>query len=220
MGQEQKAEYYDDFFKEGRGFDTHYKKSHYWVHWTQVIKFLGEPKSQAILEIGCGTGQLAEYLFDQGYTKYFGFDFSTTGIELSKKRVPGWKFEYGDALEKKYYPKKYDTAICLEVLEHVQNDIQILKNIKMDSIVIFSVPNFPAPSHVRRFLSERAIKKRYYKYIDIRSIVRVGNIFIVRGYRSDFRPTLLQSLFKSREKISSNSFIARIKYHLGNLFIK
>ncbi|MEQ8925910.1 MAG: class I SAM-dependent methyltransferase [Fulvivirga sp.] len=216
MGREMQPEYYDNYFEEGHGFDLHYKDGYYWVHWTQVIKFLGRNLDKKILEVGCGTGQLAEYLYDEGYRNYNGFDFSTKGVELSKKRVPAYNFYVGDATDQKNFNVEYDTAICLEILEHVVDDIKIIKNIQVGKEVIFSVPDFPAPSHVRRFLREYDLKKRYFRYIDIKSIVKIGSIFVAVGIRSDFKPSFMQRILSTREKIGLGSIYNRIKHRWKN----
>lgn len=217
MGVERRSEYYDDIFNNEKNFNVHYKESPYWVHWTQAIKYLGNNKNIKILEIGCGTGQLAEYLRDQGFNNYSGFDFSHVAITKAKKRIPEFNFYIGDALEKIKLKGDYDIAICLEVLEHVENDKAILRNIEEGKTLIFSVPNFIADSHVRWFVKERQIKSRYYRLLNIKNIVRVGNIYICIGIRSNYKPRIFNRITKTREKFDSKSILKRAKHYLNNL---
>ncbi len=219
MGSEKKSNYYDDFFIDNPNFHCHYKDSYYYVHWTQVIAFLKKIKNPKILEIGSGTGQLAEYIYDEGFIHYSGFDFSKTAINLALKRNLQLKIWVGDARDSKQYENiDYNTVICLEVLEHVNDDLKIITNIKSSSNLICSVPNFDAPSHVRWFTTEYQIKKRYYRLIDIAEIIRIGNIFLFRGVRSDFNGNVLQALLATRENITLTSVIKRIKHRLKNVF--
>ena len=219
MGTEKGSEYYDDFFNNSENFHCHYKDSFYYVHWTQVIRCLRKIQNPEILEIGTGTGQLAEYIRDEGFESYSGFDFSNVAIETAKSRNSQWHFWVGDARDgTNYQHQSFNTVICLEVLEHIKEDLQILQNLPENINVIFSVPNFDAPSHVRWFTSERQVKKRYYRYIQIQEIVTIGNIYIVRGLRSNFDPTFLQAFFASREDVKLSSFLIRIKHRLKNLF--
>ena len=51
--------------------------------------------------------------------------------------------------------------ILLEVLEHISNDLFILGNLLSGTKVVFSVPTFGDPSHVRKFLTEKEIVERY-----------------------------------------------------------
>jgi 2-polyprenyl-3-methyl-5-hydroxy-6-metoxy-1,4-benzoquinol methylase len=218
MGVEMDETYYDEKFTNFKDFQNHYKDSWYYVHWTQIIKYLRGFNQPKILEIGCGTGQLAHYLNDEGYLNYSGFDFSSKAIEIAKERVD-LNFFLGNALDEASFKVDYDLIICTEVLEHIENDIIVLQNIINGKDIIFSVPNFDEKSHVRWFTSERQIKKRYYKYIDIKDITRIGNIFIVLGIKSDFSPSFFQKIFATREKISLSSFSKRIKHRVKN-FLK
>jgi 2-polyprenyl-3-methyl-5-hydroxy-6-metoxy-1,4-benzoquinol methylase len=215
MGKEFPASYYDSHFLENRHFQVHYKDSPYYVAWTQVIRFLKRIKPDSILEIGCGTGQLAEYLRDEGFTNYEGFDFAHEAINMARKRV-NMNFYWGNALDKGLYRKYFAVVICLEVLEHIEQDLQVLENIPPGTEIIFSVPNFDAPSHVRWFTSPRQLKKRYFRNIDIRDIVPIGNLFICRGTIGKFKPDLMQGLLATREEIKLASFIARLRHRIKN----
>ena len=125
----------------------------------------------------------------------------------------------GDARANNPYKNvDYNTIICLEVLEHIREDIKILQNVEKSAHVICSVPNFNAPSHVRWFTSERQIKRRYFRFVDISKILKIGNIYLFQGIRSDFRPNILQVLLATREPIRFSSLMIRIKHRLRNIF--
>ena len=214
MAKEKQAEYYDEYFIESGDFQTHYKDSIYFVHWTQVIQFLRKLQQPKLLEVGCGTGQLAEYLRDEGFNHYVGFDFSKKGIDLAQKRIPEFTFFEGNALDSSSFSIAYDVAICLEVLEHIERDLEVIRNIETGKRIIFSLPNFKVESHVRWFVKPRQIKARYYKLIDITSIIPIGNIFVCHGIRKDFSPNIFQRVLKSREPIGLSSITKRLKqYH-------
>ncbi len=217
MSKEKPASYYEDHFSENIGFQVHYKSSHYYVPWTQVIVFLRKIRPRHILEIGCGTGQLAEYLRDEGFTSYEGFDFAPKAVAMARQRVE-MNFYIGDALNKELYAKDFSVAICLEVLEHVKRDHVVLGNIPAGKEIIFSVPNFDAPSHVRWFTSERQIKKRYFRQIDIKEIIPIGNLYICRGIISPFKPSVFQYFLATRAPVGLSSFWVRIKHRVKNFF--
>jgi ubiquinone/menaquinone biosynthesis C-methylase UbiE len=49
--------------------------------------------AKTVVELGCGTGRLAERLFGEELSadaSYFGFDISTTMIELARSRLDAW----------------------------------------------------------------------------------------------------------------------------------
>ena len=216
MKKEKPSDYYDQLFDSRNDYQVHYRQSYYYVHWTQVIRFLewfDEPK---ILEIGCGTGQLAEYIYAEGFKFYTGFDFSPKAIEMAKTKVR-FPFFIENALNPKAFEVDYDTVICLEVLEHIKEDLKVIKNIKDGTRIIFSLPNFDDPSHVRFFRSERSIKARYYKLIDIKKIIRIGQIYICLGIKEPFKPNLAQWLFKTRERTGLGSFTRRVIFRINNI---
>jgi 2-polyprenyl-3-methyl-5-hydroxy-6-metoxy-1,4-benzoquinol methylase len=217
MGEEKTDLYYDDLFRSSINYKSHYKESHYWVHWTQVIRFLGKNKTQKILEIGCGTGQFAEYLSDEGFLNYNGFDFSSAAIKIAAKRVPKYNFYLGNALHQDSFRDDYDVIICLEVLEHIKGDNEVIKNINIGKRIIFSVPDFKDESHVRWFISPRQIKSRYYKLLDLKAIIKIGNIYVCSAVRSNFEPGLFNRILKNREKLTYYSFSNRLKHFLDKL---
>jgi 2-polyprenyl-3-methyl-5-hydroxy-6-metoxy-1,4-benzoquinol methylase len=207
---EQPAAYYDKFFKDDASYHAHYRNSHYYVHWVKV-EFLLRNVKGPILEIGCGPGQLAHMLEDLGYTDYLGFDFSEEAVAMARQNSKQ-SFTVGDARDIDNFQREYATVICLEVLEHVEEDLRILKNVKPGTFCILSVPNFPAPSHVRYFRSEREVRARYYKLVDINKIYLIDNIYILAGYRDDFKPNLFQRILKTRENVGWSSVWNRLTF--------
>jgi SAM-dependent methyltransferase len=209
--------YYDRVFLEGSDFSVHYKLSSYFTAWTQALYFLRKIENPDILEVGCGTGQMAHYLFDEGYRKYKGFDFSEVAIEKARQVVT-MDFVSGNALDKQNYEGDYNTVICLEVLEHLNRDLQVIDNIPDETWMIFSVPTFDEPSHVRWFTSEHQIKSRYFKYIDIKEISPVGRLYVCFGVKRKFHPTPLQNLLKTRSKVNVSSISRGLRHRLKNWF--
>ena len=54
----------------------------------------------------------------------------------------------------------YDAIVCLEVLEHIEHDLDVIANWKSGPECICSVPNFDYPTHVRWFRHEADIVSR------------------------------------------------------------
>lgn len=72
-----------------------------------------------ILDAGCGTGYLTNWLGKKGY-KTIGVDSSEAGIKLAKKNQnKNSEFMYSD-LDKleDQFSNKFDAVFCLEVIEH------------------------------------------------------------------------------------------------------
>jgi len=67
-----------------------------------------------------------------------------------------------DALKTDLYTThQYDSVICSEFLEHVEDDIEVLKKIRSGARFYGSVPNFPFESHVRHFNNKADVEDRY-----------------------------------------------------------
>ena len=138
--QEKGAEYYNAIYS--TGYDT--------SRYNEIYMMVASMCKGKTLDMGCGTGDLRMFLpRDFNYT---GFDFSNA--------AKGDCFHVGNIYE---YPLEgYDTYVCLEVLEHV-DDIAVLKRIPSGVPVIFSVPSFPDAAHLRTYTMQMMID-RYQDY--------------------------------------------------------
>jgi len=156
MKKELNSQYYDIHFPESI--------SSYWENlYNKTINLLSLNTDIKIAELGCGPGLFAEFLYKKGYKNYWGIDFSERCIELAKKRVPSYQFEagnlYDDNIQERFL--NYDVFISLETLEHLTNDLSIIKAIPKGKEIIFSVPNRNDIAHVRFFKSSKSVRQRY-----------------------------------------------------------
>lgn len=147
---EQGAEYYNKLFTASADMSRY----------EAIQKKVGELAEGCVLDIGCGTGELAKYIVD-----YHGFDISTKAVEIANND----DVFVGDAYDKDNYGD-FDTYIMTEVLEHI-DDYRVLRNIPTGKRVIFSVPSFPDPSHIRTF-TEEIMRIRYKHFIEVDEIIR------------------------------------------------
>ncbi|HKS94603.1 MAG TPA: class I SAM-dependent methyltransferase, partial [Terriglobia bacterium] len=146
-----------------------------------------------LLEIGCGSGQLALAIRDAGILEtYCGFDFSSQSIAYAKFRCPTLRFEVADAFKTDLFNSfDYDSALSTEFLEHVENDLTVLSRLRPGTKFIGTVPNFPFVSHVRHFNSCEEVAARYAPLLDDLSVVRVllnergKSFFILQGTRTE-----------------------------------
>ena len=74
----------------------------------EILSQIGNLNNMNILDFGCGTGDLFEWLKRQGiFLSYEGVDISTQMIELAKDRFPGVNFKCQNIFNKPL-KKKYD----------------------------------------------------------------------------------------------------------------
>ncbi|WP_187442133.1 class I SAM-dependent methyltransferase [Sutcliffiella horikoshii] len=168
---EKKQEFYDEvYLKGGSGgnYHKHYSESIYFPIWKKAVEQLRSRVSTPnILDLGCGVGQFANYLFDEGFYLYRGIDFSKEGILLAQKVNDKYRnyFRCENLYDTNYLRTgNYNVVFMLEVLEHLDKDIEIIHKIKRNAKVYFSVPNFNSQGHVRVFKNEKAILDRYKDY--------------------------------------------------------
>lgn len=121
--------------------------------------------SRSMLDIGCGQGALSTYV-----ENYFGFDMVENPYHVANI----YEEDYGD----------YDVYVLLEVLEHLIRDTEVLAKIPEGKEIIFSVPSFDCPSHVRMF-TEDIIRWRYRDLIEIWEITRFNFNGKIRKWEID-----------------------------------
>ena len=182
------ATWYDSVYGARPGVYTgHYSESPYLPLW-QVIVSLVPPES-SVLEIGCGTGQLAELLLENGLANYVGFDFSAAAIEIARERLPGVELSVDDARTSPLVPLAADVIVCTEVLEHIAEDLAVIARIPAGIRLIATVPDFDSETHVRWFSSSSQVRKRYgplFRSLTVSEHVlelEKGRFFLLDGVR-------------------------------------
>lgn len=102
-----------------------------------------------VLEIGVGHGSFIDFM-PQEVSSYTGFDIDNLLIEAAQKRNPQAQYFCGDLacsdFSKTLKAKRFDTAICINVLEHIDNHQAALENLlnilKPHGRIILFVPAF------------------------------------------------------------------------------
>ena len=122
-----------------------------------------------MLDIGCGQGKLSKYI-----ANYDGFDGSKNPYRIADI----YTHAYGD----------YDVYVLLEVLEHLAKDSLVLKKISSGKEIVFSVPSFDDPSHVRMY-TEDIIRWRYRDLIKLSTVTRFNFDDKARKWKTDFPAT-------------------------------
>ena len=169
---EKQSQFYNTVYKSGGWNETylkHYSETHYFPVWSKSIEIIKGIDSISILDIGCGVGQFANFVFDNGITSYRGIDFSERAIRIAKIRNDKYRnlFKVDNAYTSDIMDDEYNTVVLFEVLEHLNGDLKLIGRIKGGSNIIFSVPNFYSEGHVRWFNSKIDILKRYNSIVNI-----------------------------------------------------
>jgi glycosyltransferase involved in cell wall biosynthesis len=122
------------------------KRFNWWLY-NRMQPHLG----QRVLEAGCGTGTLSYYFRDRELL--YAVDIEEKFIERLRHDFGAYKnlvFAHQDivslpAAEMRAY--RFDTAVCVNVLEHIEQDEQVLRNfyelLEPGARLIILVPAFP-----------------------------------------------------------------------------
>ncbi len=83
----------------------------------------------SMLDIGCGEGSFLRFVASKNPKIVLsGADISQTAINNAEENFPGSKFYIVD-FEKEYLQEKYDLITAIDVIEHINNDVNFLKNL-------------------------------------------------------------------------------------------
>jgi SAM-dependent methyltransferase len=161
-GVEVGPEWYDARFEADTTWREHYSRSPYYHFWNVITDRIVHTKAPAVLEIGCGSGQLAMLLRDRDVDEYVGFDFAPKRLAWARRQVPGYRFEVADAFATDLYATaSYNVVVCTEFLEHVERDLDVIDRLRPGTRFIGTVPNFGGGSHVRHFDDPAGVRSRY-----------------------------------------------------------
>ena len=194
--------------------------------WTleKFAKFLGGE----ILEVGCGIGNFTKYLTKYG--KLTAIDIDRDYIKEAKEQISepvevGW----GDIEKGQYFfnRKSFDTVVCLNVLEHVEDDLRVLKNIqkllKKDGILVLLVP---AHKVLYNLIDESIGHLRRYEKNNLKQLLKESNFEIDKIINLNFlggvgwfiAGKLLKDTEVRENKIKIFNFFAPFFFFLENIF--
>lgn len=132
-------------------YETLYRyELHHW--WYRVRRELihdmlsdhfGDRTDLRLADIGCGTGALTKEL--ERYGECIGVDFSEQAVSFCRSRGVR-NVQQGTAEDTGFEANTFDVVLCLDVLEHLQDDTkgvaEIHRILKPDGIAIVFVPAF------------------------------------------------------------------------------
>lgn len=154
------------------------------------------PASHPVVDLGCGTGRFAEQLRRRGHIGYVGVDFSPAAIEECRRYVPfsdsdtGWDATFLVQDLRDWRPDDLRagnaTYVCLETLEHLEDDVELVRRVPVGHEFIFSVPNFGGEAHLRCFQNVSDAWERYGHLLDFRAWAMIGEgpRFFIHLYRA------------------------------------
>ncbi len=138
------AKFYESFFEE-KDLEAYQKDRRMVLRRETIAKTLQRyaPPPASVLDVGCGLGDvLAE--MPPGYTLH-GTDFARFNVGVASRRLGNRaKITQASIYELPYESNGFNIALCLEVLEHIEDDARAVREIarvlKPGGILIAAVP--------------------------------------------------------------------------------
>lgn len=115
------------------------------IEWPIIAALIGDPIGMDSLDLGCGYGDMGQYLVDRGVKSYTGIDPSTKMIEAARKRTSaaGVIFETASVESFNWTMNSYDLVMARLVFHYVEDLRMIISKIeqalKTNGVLIFSV---------------------------------------------------------------------------------
>jgi glycosyltransferase involved in cell wall biosynthesis len=151
-----------------------------------IRPYLGE----RVLEIGAGIGNLTSNLVPR--MSYWASDINPHYLDRLKKLQPSRPYlqvQYTDASAGETYPEQqFDSVICLNVVEHLEDDVKALRNIRRslekNGRAIILVPNGPGLygsldqvlGHYRRYTRKHLLKVCEQAGFHVEKVVKFNRI--------------------------------------------
>ena len=158
---EQPASFYDKIYSTSKRYRLSAENCVYYPMWEVVLSWLHDHK---VIELGCGSGQFGGICLADGID-YHGIDFSKEAIKIANGTWNGY-FEVGDALTADL--TDCTAVVMLELLEHIDRDLECVGRIPEGIMTIISVPQTGiSKAHVREFRSLDDVLNRYRPLINI-----------------------------------------------------
>jgi SAM-dependent methyltransferase len=110
-----------------------------------VLDSIGPLPGPSLLEIGCGTGSFTSLLAAQGHS-VVALDLNPDYVEIARRRTANQDrvvIRCADATRVSWEPR-FDAVIMLDVLEHIEADIDLLKRLRValkpNGVLVLKVP--------------------------------------------------------------------------------
>lgn len=142
----------------------------------RIIKKIAKNEIKSVLDAGCGEGSNLLFLKTIfPVAKFFGCDISLAAIEKAKQTFAEADFFQMD-IEKQKVDSKFDFILSCDVLEHIEKDDQVLRNIHRMCNKYFLISS--VQGRMRRF-EKNVGHLRNYRYGELEKKVERAGFSIV-----------------------------------------
>ncbi|MBA3285075.1 MAG: class I SAM-dependent methyltransferase [Nitrosopumilus sp.] len=216
--QEAYSNQYDDSMIEWRTKAAKYKAKN-------IVELAKSIKFDSVLEVGCGEGSILQWLSKWNFSRNFSaIEISESGVEIVKSKniknlkdiliFDGYKIPYKD--------NHFDLVICSHVMEHVEHERVLLREIqRVSKYQIFEIPidfSFYVDKKIKHFLAYGHIN--IYTPALFRFLLESENFEIMKDKSNLYDNEVLRHIYNKNKigyyKLKIRHFILRLfPYLLG-----
>ena len=148
-----------------------------WLPMYERLAAMIDP-NDPVVDLGCGTGRFLELLRRrQHVAPMFGVDWSEEALREASRYTHGAAaVQQADLAVWEPDPDRAGNTVyvCSEVLEHLDDDLDLIRRIPPGHPFLLTVPNYWSESHVRWFTHAGDLWRRYGRLLEFRSWQIVG----------------------------------------------
>jgi len=150
-------------------------------------------KPQSVVDVGCGIGTFLHVFTENGVGKILGLDGDWVDRDLLKKYINIDDFKAIDIEQGFDIAEKFDLAVCLEVLEHIDGayaDNTVRSLTRLSDFIVFSaaIPGQVGQNHVNEQWPQYWIeifRKYDYTFHDVLRPIFWNNKDLARWYKQN-----------------------------------
>jgi len=137
--------FYEQFFsdKDFQGWSEDERRN---IRRATISRYLTEhvPRGSSLLDVGCGFGEVLSGI-PNAY-RLHGIDYSDSNVRVAQEILKGSaEVKWGSIYQIPYQTASQDVCLCLEVIEHIEDDAravrEIVRVLKPGGILITAVPS-------------------------------------------------------------------------------
>ena len=140
------------------------------------------PRGFTIVDLGCGPGHVASLVAPRARS-YVGVDWSPAAVDVARRATRFAPAVIVCADLTRFAPPPAEIYLAVEFLEHVEDDLAILRRIPPLRTLIASLPKRDSEGHVRWFETAESVIDRYNDLFIVVDVRDLGDWWLLKGVR-------------------------------------
>lgn len=191
----------------------------------KLILLIGDGKGKKILDLGCGSGYISEYIAQVTGASVFGIDFAVGAIKSAQDRVKNTDIEFsiGNINELDFPDATFDYVLAIDTLYFGSDLGKIVQDIKRvlkphgKLISFYSsrktdlTKTGPESTGLGKILDKEKIKYDFWEYTENEKRVWENTLKVAEELKQDFIKEGNLEIYKGRVAEAKKNIIAQSK---------